>query len=244
MGKRGKDWIPRPDPEFDAFFKKYCQMVSQNTSGSSPVWSHIPADRVTELNTAYADWYTAWSKLKQAHTSGDVEAKDEAREEGQDILRAFNSQYILYAREVTDAQRRDIGCPVHSTSRTPIPRPYAQAEADIVYLGRHLLALAKIRAVAGTMSDEEAAAEFGVRIFWGILGPATGKDKFRLTAVPLTGDDLPHSTFTHRKKYIFDFDGESGNTVYFCLRYENQKGGKDGEGPFGPIFSAIIPLKL
>jgi hypothetical protein len=29
--------------------------------------------------------------------------------------------------------------------------------------------------------------------------------------------------------------------VYFCLRYENEKGGKDGEGPFGPILSAMVP---
>jgi hypothetical protein len=184
----GKDWIPHPDAEFDAFFKKYSQGVG-------------------------------------VYTSGDVLAKDEAGEEGKDVLRAFNAQYVLYAREVTDAQRRDIGCPVHSPNRSPISRPFAQPEADILYPGRHLLALAKIRSVAGTMSDEEAKAEFGVR-----MDPR-----------PLTGNDLPHSLFTHRKKYIFDFDGESGNTVYFCLRYENQKGGKDGEGPFGPMMSAIIP---
>jgi hypothetical protein len=29
--------------------------------------------------------------------------------------------------------------------------------------------------------------------------------------------------------------------VYFSLKYENEKGGEEGEGPFGPIFSAIIP---
>jgi hypothetical protein len=237
----GKDWVPGPDTEFDIFFKMYCQIVSANTSGTPQVWSHIPADRAAELMTAYAAWYTAWSKLRQAHTSGDVLAKDETREESEDVLRAFNAQYILYAREVTDAQRRDIGCPVHSTTRSPIHRPGAQPEADIVYLGKHLLELIKIRAVAGTMSDEEAKAEFGVRIFWGILGEASEADKFCLSAPPATGGDLPHSTFTHRKRYRFDFEGLSGRTVYFCLRYENQKGGKDGEGPFGPIFSAIIP---
>ncbi|MDR1250218.1 MAG: hypothetical protein LBK63_13070, partial [Treponema sp.] len=67
------------------------------------------------------------------------------------------------------------------------------------------------------------------------------KDKFRLATPPVSGNDLPHSLFTHRKKFRFDFDGDSGKTVYFCLRYENEKGGKDGEGPFGPILSAIVP---
>jgi hypothetical protein len=40
---------------------------------------------------------------------------------------------------------------------------------------------------------------------------------------------------------LFDFDGESGKTVYFCLCYENQKGGKKGQGPFGPRLHAVIP---
>jgi hypothetical protein len=237
----GKYWIPHGDAEFDTFFKKYCQGVTGYTSGSSPAWTHVPAARVTELNTAYAEWYTAYSKLKQPHTSGDVLAKNEAREESEEVLQDFNRQYVRYAREVTDAQRRDLGCPVDDPHHTPIPRPQAQTEADVVYPGKHLLELARIRPVAGTMSDEEAKAEFGVRIFWGVIGPATEKDKFRLSAPPETGGDLPHSTFTHRKKYRFDFDGDSGKTVYFCLRYENQKGGKDGEGPFGSMMSAIIP---
>jgi hypothetical protein len=57
----------------------------------------------------------------------------------------------------------------------------------------------------------------------------------------VTGEDLPHSVFTHKKKYRFDFDGDSGKTVYFSLKYENEKGGEEGEGLYGPIFSAIIP---
>jgi hypothetical protein len=44
--------------------------------------------------------------------------------------------------------------------------------------------------------------------------------------------------FTRRKRERFDFDGESGNTVYFCLRYENSKG---EAGPFGPLLSAVVP---
>jgi hypothetical protein len=83
---------------------------------------------------------------------------------------------------------------------------------------------------------------YGVRIYYGILGDPVAGDKFRLTRPPLSGDDLPHSVFTKRRKYRFDFSEEDrGKTVYFCLRYENSKGGKEGEGPWGPIISAIIP---
>jgi hypothetical protein len=65
--------------------------------------------------------------------------------------------------------------------------------------------------------------------------------RHRISAPPETGEDLPHSVFTRKKKYRFDFDGDSGRTVYFCLKYENGKGGEAGEGPFGPILSAVIP---
>ncbi|MDR2194913.1 MAG: hypothetical protein LBP19_10725, partial [Treponema sp.] len=89
--------------------------------------------------------------------------------------------------------------------------------------------------------EDDLRSDYGIRIFWGVMGAATESDRFRLSAPPVKGSDLPHSTFTHRKRYLFDFDGDSGKTVYFCLRYENEKGGEEGEGPFGPIVSAVIP---
>jgi hypothetical protein len=237
----GKDWVPGPDKDFETFYKQYVTTVKTNTAGSTPIWTHIPDERVNELTNSYGAWHIAYDKLSGAHTSGDVITKNQARDAGEDILRAFNREYILNSRDVTDAQRRDIGCPVHDPHPTPVPKPQATPEADIAYPGKHRLELARIRSVVGTMSEEEEKAEFGVRIFWGVLGEPTATDKFRLSAPPVTGNDLPHSTFTHRKHFRFDFDGDSGKTVYFCLRYENEKGGNEGEGPFGPILNAIIP---
>jgi hypothetical protein len=237
----GNDWIPSGDVEFDAFFKHYIQVVGTKTSGATPVWTHIPAARVTELGNIYSDWFTAWGKLKQPHTSADILAKDEAKERGKTILREFNNQYVLYAREVSNAERVEIGAHVHDTTPTTVPKPTCQPEADIIYPGKHLLELVNIRRVPG-IGNDPPKADFGVRIFWGVMGESTEKDKFRIAAPPVVGDDLPHSTFTHRKRFRFDFDGDSGRTIWFALRYENAKGGKDkGEGPFGPLFSAIVP---
>jgi hypothetical protein len=128
-----------------------------------------------------------------------------------------------------------MGLHIPDTIPTTIPRP----ESDVIYPGVHLIELTHIRAVK--TGGEDPCGDYGVRIFWGILGPPAPHDKFRLAAPPVTGDDLPHSAFTHRQRCRFDFSGDSGSTVYFCLRYENEKGGKEGEGPLGPIFSAIIP---
>jgi hypothetical protein len=124
------------------------------------------------------------------------------------------------------------------TTPTPIPPPTAQAEADLTFPGIHLVELKKIRTAAGSGSAPDGKSDYGVRIFWGLTGPAGGEDKFRVTEAPVSGKDLPHSKFTRRHKELFDFDGESGNTVYFCLRYENPKG---DAGPFGPMLKAVIP---
>ena len=128
----------------------------------------------------------------------DMLAKSQARKQDEKILRDFNNQYILYAREVSDAERKDIGAHVHDTTPSTVPRPEAQPEADVTYPGRHLLELDKIRPVAG--SGDDPRIDYGVRIFWGIMGEPTAADKFRISAPPVTGDDLPHSTFTHRKR--------------------------------------------
>jgi hypothetical protein len=67
---------------------------------------------------------------------------------------------------------------------------------------------------------------------------ATGV-KRELVKVSASGNDLPHSKFTRRKKELLDFAQEDGGkTVYFCTRYENVKG---EPGPWEPLFSSVIP---
>jgi hypothetical protein len=238
----GKKSIPGPDAAFDEFVKRYGYIVNQKTTTppDDPQWKHIPPARVTELNGGITAWDAAYTKLKMPHTSADVLAKKQARKALEKTLTDFNNQYVVYAREVTDAERREIGAHVRDRTPTTVKTPTCQPEADVVYPGPHLLELVKIRRVPG-IGNDPPDADFGVRIFWGIMGDATARDKFRIAAAPEVGDDLPHSTFTHRKKFRFDFEGDSGKTIWFGLRYENSKGGKEGEGPFGPLFSAIIP---
>jgi hypothetical protein len=86
-------------------------------------------------------------------------------------------------------------------------------------------------------------ANYGVRIYWGIIpqGEVTVEmaagAKHYLAKTPETGEVLGNSVFTRKKKHVFDFDGESGNRVFFCCQFEN---GKGDSGPFGPIISGFI----
>jgi hypothetical protein len=236
----GEDYVPGSDAAFDNWFKNICQYVGSKTAGSPPAWTHIPVTVLTELNAAYTAWRTAYAVTLTPCTKPQRDEKNRARKTAVKYVRNFINVYLRFHPAVTDYDREQMGLHIPDTTHSNIPRPGAQPEADVAYPGVHLIELINIRAVLPP-GGEDPRADYGVRIFWGILGPPTEHDKFRLSAPPLTGDDLPHSTFTHRKRYLFDFAGDSGKTVYFCLRYENEKGGKDGEGPFGPIFFAIIP---
>jgi hypothetical protein len=89
----------------------------------------------------------------------------------------------------------------------------------------------------GGAAPPDGRVDYGVRIHWGLSGEPTETNRFRVVGTPKTGRDLPNSLFMRRRKERFDFDGESGSRVYFCLKYENPSG---WEGPFGPILSAII----
>jgi hypothetical protein len=235
-----KNLIPQGKAEYDRFFKNISQYVVQMTSGSTPTWTHIPAQEVTALNTAYAAWYTAYSPTLKPHIPAVTAAMQAAYDSTKKVLSRFIQVWFRgFPDIVTNDHLANMGIPPIDTTPTDIPRPSAQPEADVRYPGKHLLELVDIRAIPSI--GEDPRSDWGVRIFWGVIGEPTAKDKFRLSAPPVTGDDLPHSTFTRKKKYRINFDGDSGKTVWFCLRYENEKGGEDGEGPFGPLFSAIIP---
>jgi hypothetical protein len=129
---------------------------------------------------------------------------------------------------------------------TKKPKPRAVAEADVERPSVHVLELF-IKAVKGSPVDPPGT-DAGFRVYYGVMPPGGASPEmamsFRreLAAVPVGGKELPHSTFTRRHSIRFDFDEEdSGKRVYFCIRIENEKGGDDGEGPWGPLFSAIIP---
>jgi hypothetical protein len=153
-------------------------------------------------------------------------------------MRFFKGRYFL-TPPLSNADIVGLGLTPRG-SAAPVPRPEAQVEADLTFPGIHLVELRNIRAVT-SFDLPDPRSEYGVRIFYGLSGDPTDNHRFRVTGTPKTGRDLPYSIFTRRKKELFDFDGESGNRVYFCLRYENARGGRDGEGPFGPILTAVIP---
>jgi hypothetical protein len=236
---RNRDLVPRRDQKFDEFIRVVVHYTAGKTGGDHPAWTHIPPAAFQSLEDALDRWIAAWEAAWRPHTPAETVAKKEARAAAEGELRRFINAWLRCHPAVTDEDRFAMGIPVRRGRGAPVPAPEAQPDATVVYPGVHLIKLVNIHPVG--KGAEQHRRNCAVRIYWGILGPPGKGPLRRLDAPPETGDDLPHSVSTHRKRYGFDFSGESGRQVWFCLRYENEKGGKEGEGPFGPLFSAIIP---
>lgn len=148
----------------------------------------------------------------------------------------------FFTPPLSDADYTSLELKPKTTVKTPILPPIGQAEAEVSYPGVHLLLL-RIRPLSGTVIDTRVV--HGFRIFYGLMPPggatveqATSPMRYLLRP-PVSGEDLPHSKFTRRKKELFDFNAtDSGKTAYFCVRYENSKG---QAGTWGPLFNAVIP---
>jgi hypothetical protein len=233
----GKALIPQCGPGYDRFFKNVVDYTGLMCGGAAPVWTHIPQAERTALAAAYADWLTGYSRTARPHAKADTEAMRAAYARSRRVLSRFIKVWFRGFPEIVTAEHlanMDIA-PIN-TAPSPVPKPDNQVEADLVFPGIHLVELLKIRPVSGT--PPESRSDYGVRIYFGFSGPPSEKFPFRLAGVPRRGEDLPYSVFTRKKKKRFDFEGESGSRVYFCLRYEN---GKGDAGPFGPMLSAVIP---
>ena len=229
------DWFPGPR----AGVMDMCQnWIEYMTEARRTAWA-VPAAEYTDLRTLCMAAEVLFQKAKDIteRTAGLTAECQESFKALEAKMRFFRDRYFKMP-PLTVGDLAALG--LHSRKPpSPIPRPENQAEADLTFPGIHLVELRNIRPVAGDPPDPRS--DYGVRIYYGLSGTPSEKYRFREAEAPATGRALPYSIFTRRKKERFDFDGESGRTVYFCLRYENPKGGEEGQGPFGPILSAVIP---
>ena len=216
-----KNYVPARDADFDGWFTFLNQYVTEKCGAEPPAWNHIPQAPRTELLNACTAWHAGYTLTLKPCTSQERAEKRRLRKAAEQVIRPFVNQYLRYL-PVTEEDRDNMGIPNHDSIPTPVPEPENQVEADLVFPGIHLVELQKIRPVSGTAPDNRS--DYGVRIYYGLSGEPTETYRFRVTGEPKSGKDLAYSLFTKRKKERFDFDGESGNRVYFSLRYENSKG--------------------
>ena len=233
------DWLPGRRELRLEMARNWISIVGSSTP---PPWN-IPEAEVLELTQLTTSAGAALDEAKSSQRTPVSTAKCKAAFEAlTSKMRAMRNSYFR-SPPLTETELVSLELKPKDMTHSPIPAPTAQAEADISRPGVHLIML-HLRPVSGSLPDPHRSS-YGFRIYYGIMPPggatveaATGV-KHELMQVPVTGEQLPFSRFTRRKKELFDFAPEdSGKTVFFCVRYENAKGDR---GPWGPIFFTVIP---
>jgi hypothetical protein len=216
------DFIPHQDGTFLEWAKTLLTYVSPKLSAFN-----IPAETLTPIQGLFTAYETAFNAAQnQNRGKVDVLTKNEAKDALITALRAFIKGYLTYNPAVSDADRENMGLPLHDGTRTPVPAPTTIPELE--------LDSSVIRQItvhfrdAGSEKRGKPAHVHGVELRWGFLDNA-----------PSSVEDLKNSAFDTASPYTFNFDEpERGKVLYICPRWENNKGDK---GPWGEIYKAIIP---
>jgi hypothetical protein len=230
-----RDYLAGGDAEFDRWANNLCRYVDLKCSGQNPQWSHVPQKDRAALKENFDAWRSAYAPTLKPHTKAETAEKKRVKAAAVKHFRGFVNRFLRYEDCVTDFERNEMEIPVAKKNHSRIPAPVSQAACSVGFPGLHMVELKNIRPVSGPPPDPRSLCL--TRIFYGLTGAPTSRHPVRLSVPPKSGRELPESATTGKRKRLFDFDGESGNTVYFCLRYESPTG---GEGPFGPIFSAVV----
>ncbi|GAB6393089.1 MAG: hypothetical protein MdMp014T_2462 [Treponematales bacterium] len=117
-----QDYIPTRDADFDGWFLNLKNYVTTKTSGGTPAWTHIPADKVTSLAARYDAWHSAYEATVAPHTSVQTEAKNDQRKSTEAFVRPFVNQYLRF-EPVTNEDRTAMGVHNKDTTRTDISTP-------------------------------------------------------------------------------------------------------------------------
>ncbi|GHU02406.1 hypothetical protein FACS1894147_04210 [Spirochaetia bacterium] len=222
----GKDYIPARDADFNLFFKKLCQYVTAKTTGPTPEWTDIPAAAVTELNAAYADWYTAYSKTLGEHSSEDIKEKSRVHRRVVHILRGFIQRYLKY---VSDHDKDEMDLPLTDSTKTPIlvPEEHVRLMVEPVHTLEHKI----------TWEVEENGSKANI---YGYDGVVLAKRILEAgEEVPTDADTLTTTRLLTKNNVIEHYrSGDQGKRASYAACWQNEKGEM---GVWNGITTVVIP---
>ncbi|MDR2510352.1 MAG: hypothetical protein LBC77_06885 [Spirochaetaceae bacterium] len=235
----GTDWYPGSRDAQIHLIKTWNAILPVKAQ----VWG-VPQSHVTELSASEVAAQAILDKVQSGErTTADVAQCNTVFSDMEAEAR-FIKKHFLLKPPLAAADLRSLMLPVPDDTHSPVGIPEGQPLIAITYSGGpHLLTL-RLSALPGTEAPD-TRGDYGYALYKGVMphGGATieqaAGQKHYLMNEPLSGDDLLYFKFTRRKKETVEFDpAESGMTVFFCSRYENQKG---QHGAWGAVASAVIP---
>ncbi|MDR1220649.1 MAG: hypothetical protein LBK73_13700 [Treponema sp.] len=219
--------VPSSDEGFDRRFALVTQVASQKTAGgASAEWTHIPAEKVTELSASYTAWHGAFGKMSGPHTSVDTAEKNAARDAAEPVLRKFIQRYLYDADDVvTNADLQSVELPVRDHIYTRHGRPEEHVELET-----RPHEAAEIRIDYRCMETSHRRRTRG----WRCIGRF-----WRMGEAVPEPEALQLSRLITRNPHIVHFDnGLRGRRVAFSAAWEN---GSSEEGSRCPCVASIIP---
>jgi hypothetical protein len=188
----------------------------------------ITSAKVTPIQTQVTQFQTAQAKAELPNAgSADRLVRKERAAAISKAIRIFVNANLRYNELVTDEDRKLLGLTIPDDEPTPETEPATIPVVDFIDTTLLRRIILHIKDMNGK-SRAKPRGVHGVEIVWAILD-----------ASPSSIDDLIHSTFSTRLHHPFDFDeNRRGKIVWFCLRWENNRGQK---GPWSEIYSAIVP---
>ena len=203
------------------------------------LWN-VPSDDIAVLNDCCTDCAAALAEVVDKGRSDDLKSRIKKHFNDLKTQMRYIKKRYLHCPPLTELQLERMGLRP-AKKATKIGNPKGLCGGRIIYSLQFMLTV--IFEVLG-ITENDPRADHGFRVHWGVLPPPGANipddpTAQYLTKVPTEAVELPHSMFCRRNRQDFVFrQAEAGFTVYFCVRFENAKG---GQGPWGPIFSGIIP---
>jgi len=212
-------------PAKDSIFHPWQETLLAYIDPRREEWNILDSEW-TPLPPLQATWRTAYARAEnpETRTHSAIVAKDEARAAYESEIRHFLKAAITYNPEVTDAERADMGLPVHDTTPTPAPLPTTApiAEIDFSEHQRHTLRV-KDAVLTGRTKPE------GVRGFeaWSSIGTE-----------PTTDAQFIYAGFSSNDKLVIDYSLDVvGQTVWYRFRWKNTR---NEPGPWSETIDAVV----
>ena len=220
MAERRKDYVPRNALQFKEFMDNLLQYVAKRKTA----WN-LPTGRINELMGANDSFTEALEESVTTPTPANINRRQVAQAETTKLLRAFVNQFLRFA-PVTDADRIEMGVPVHDAIRTD--HFVVTENVDFVI---HLSAIREIVVDFWQQGASHKAKPMGYEgavIIWGTAD-----------APPETPESLAHHIMASRRPFTLHFtDEERGKTVYIALAWQNERGIR---GTWSEYKTAIVP---
>jgi hypothetical protein len=189
---------------------------------------HIPTADYADVDTKVKDFEDKLVVAEDPNkrTKGAVQAKNDARKVAEKAARGLISEYLTYSKVLTNADRDNMGLPIHDTTHTPAPIPDDMPTVEI-NTSKHQKH--KLHVKTGTLTGRSKPPKVhGVEV-WRKMGGDPPKSEAEWVYLNFTG----RTTLT--VDYPLDL---VGTVVHYRFRWVNTR---NQPGPWSETFSAIIP---